>query len=204
MSENDQNIDRQEDSTNHSENITNHESSEATEKAENGSEADDLLHKIGLGKRDRLKKENTDLKHQLSELNDRYLRLFAEFDNFKKRNARERIEFAKTVGSDVISSLLPVLDDFSRAMKQMENVQDVNALKEGVALIQQKLSGVLENKGLKPMKAMGEVFNSELHDAIAEIEAPDPSMKGKVVDEIEKGYFLNDKILRHAKVVVGK
>jgi molecular chaperone GrpE len=167
-------------------------------------DSNDILNKLGLSKKQRLKKENDDLQQQLSELNDRYLRLFAEFDNFKKRNARERNEFAKTANSDVLSALLPVLDDFSRAMKQMENAQSMEAIQEGVALIQQKLFTVLENKGVKPMKSLGEVFNPELHEAIAELNVDDNSLKGKVVDEIESGYFLNDKILRHAKVVVGK
>src|SRR5215475_2486761 len=109
--------------------------SENQEKSLLDEDPNDVLHKLGLSKKQRLKKENDDLQQQLSELNDRYLRLFAEFDNFKKRNARERIEFSKTANADVLSSLLPVLDDFSRAMKQMENAQSMEAIQEGVALI---------------------------------------------------------------------
>lgn len=171
---------------------------------EEHSEGNDLMHKLGLSKKDRLKKENAELKLKAEELNDRYLRLHAEFDNYKKRNIRERNEFAKTAGIEIIQALLPVADDFGRAVKQMESSQNVDELREGIKLIQQKLTGILEAKGLKQMKSIGEVFNPELHDAITEIPVEDKSMKGKVVDEIESGYYLNDKIIRHSKVVVGK
>ncbi|MEO6168337.1 MAG: nucleotide exchange factor GrpE [Chitinophagales bacterium] len=167
-------------------------------------EGNDLLSKLGLSKKDKLKKENTELKQKSDELNDKFLRLYAEFDNYKKRTQKERIELSKTAGIEIINSLIPVVDDFSRAMKQMEASQDLNALQEGVKLIQQKMTSILEARGLKQMKALGEPFNPELHEAIAEIPSPDETMKGKVVDEIESGYYLNDKIIRHAKVVVGK
>jgi len=165
-------------------------------------EEEGLLKKFGLSKKDKLKKENEELKRQAAEINDKYLRLYAEFDNFKKRTLKERIELIKTAGSEVIYSLLPVLDDFNRAIKQMEATND--PMTEGVKLIYQKLVTILENKGLKAMKSVGEEFNPELHDAITEITASDESMKGKVLDEIETGYYLNDRIIRHAKVVVGK
>lgn len=167
-------------------------------------EGNDLLSKLGLSKKDKLKKENTELKQKVEELNDKFLRLYAEFDNYKKRTLKERIELSKTAGIEIINALIPVVDDFSRAMKQMESSQDQHALQEGVKLIQQKLIGILEARGLKQMKSVGEPFNPELHDAITEIPAPDETLKGKVVDEIESGYYLNDKIIRHAKVVVGK
>jgi molecular chaperone GrpE len=176
--------------------IGDHTNSGSSEENDEG-----LLHKIGLSKKDRLKKENEELKNKAQELNDKYLRLYAEFDNFKKRTLKERIELIKTAGVEVISSLLPVLDDFSRAIKQMEATND--PMTEGVKLIYQKMMTILENKGLKVMKSIGENFNPELHDAITEI-AADENMKGKVVDEIESGYYLNDKIIRHAKVIVGK
>jgi molecular chaperone GrpE len=171
----------------------------------------DILSKIGLTKKDKhkkeselLKQENEELKQQVAELNDKFLRLYAEFENFKKRNAKERIEWFKTAAQDVIGDLLPVLDDFSRAIKQLENSKDTAAVKEGVVLIQNKLQGLLESRGLKAMQAVGMEFNPDLHDAITEIEVKDETMKGKVVDEVVKGYYLNDKIIRHAKVVVGK
>ncbi|MEP7127780.1 MAG: nucleotide exchange factor GrpE [Chitinophagales bacterium] len=167
-------------------------------------EGSDLLSKLGLSKKDKLKKENTELKQKADELNDKFLRLYAEFDNYKKRTQKERIEYSKTAGIEIINALIPVVDDFSRAMKQMESSHDLTALLEGVKLIQQKMSSILEARGLKPMNSLGQIFNPELHEAIAEIPAPDENLQGKVVDEIECGYYLNDKIIRHAKVVVGK
>lgn len=174
-------------------------------------ENNELLSKLGLSKKqahragtglDNLKKENEELKQQLTEFNDKYLRLFADFDNFRKRIQKERIELIKTAGIEVISSLLPVLDDFQRALRQMEATKD--PMTEGVKLIYQKIYSILESKGLKAMNSIGEIFDPELHEAIGEVPAQDESQKGKVIDEIERGYYLNDKIIRHAKVLVGK
>jgi molecular chaperone GrpE len=142
------------------------------------------------------------LKDQVGELNDRYLRLAAEFDNFKRRNAKERVEMIQTAGKDVITDLLDVLDDSERAEKQLESTQEIQ-VKEGVSLVFNKLRNILNSKGIKPMEAMNKDFNPDLHEAITEIDAGD-DMKGKVVAEIQKGYYLNDKIIRFAKVVVGK
>jgi molecular chaperone GrpE len=166
-------------------------------------ESNDLLSKLGWSKKGS-KKDTNEWKQKFEEVNDKYLRLYAEFDNFKKRTIKERIDLSRTANAEVITALLPVLDDFNRAMKQMESSNDFKALADGVKLIQQKINGILENKGLKQMKSQGEPFNPELHDAIAEIPATDESMKGKIMDETEPGYYLNDKIIRHAKVVVGK
>lgn len=143
------------------------------------------------------------LKQQLDEWNDKYLRQAAEFDNFRRRTARERVELIQTAGKDVISDLLDVLDDSDRAQKQMETTDDLTQIKEGVQLVFSKLRQTLTGKGLKPMEAVGIEFNPDLHEAITEIEAGD-EMKGKVVAEVQKGYYLNDKIIRFAKVVVGK
>jgi len=143
------------------------------------------------------------LKEQIAELNDKYLRQAAEFDNFRRRNAKERVELIQTAGKDVITDLLVVLDDSERAQKQMETTDDVNQIKEGVQLVFSKLRNTLSAKGLKPMESIGKEFNPDLHEAITEINAGE-EMKGKVVDEVQKGYYLNDKIIRHAKVVVGK
>jgi molecular chaperone GrpE len=166
-------------------------------------ESSDLLSKLGWSKKGG-KKDSSEWKQKFDEVNDKYLRLHAEFDNYKKRTLKERMELSRTANSEVVSALLPVLDDFNRAMKQMETSNDLKSLADGVKLIQQKFTGILEGKGLKQMKSQGELFNPELHEAIAEIPAPDESMKGKVIDETEPGYYLNDKIIRHAKVVVGK
>jgi molecular chaperone GrpE len=143
------------------------------------------------------------IKQELSVANDRYLRLYAEFDNFRRRTAKEREEARKSEGKDVIVALLPVLDDFDRAIRSMENSSDVAAVKEGVVLIQNKLKNVLSQKGLKEMESIGTPFDPEIHEAITNIPAPSDDMKGKVVDEMEKGYYLNDKVARFAKVIVG-
>jgi molecular chaperone GrpE len=143
------------------------------------------------------------LKEELSQANDKFLRLYAEFDNFRRRTAKEREEARKTEGKDVIVALLPVLDDFERAIRSMENATDIVAVKEGVALIQNKMKNILAQKGLKEMQSIGSAFNPDLHEAITNIPAPTDDMKGKVIDEMEKGYELNDKVIRFAKVIVG-
>lgn len=142
-------------------------------------------------------------KEELSQANDKFLRLYAEFDNFRRRTAKEREEARKTEGKDVIVALLPVLDDFERAIRSMENATDIVAVKEGVALIQNKMKNILAQKGLKEMQSIGSPFNPDLHEAITNIPAPTDDMKGKVIDEMEKGYELNDKVIRFAKVIVG-
>jgi len=141
---------------------------------------------------------------ELNEMRDKYLRLVAEFDNFKKRNAKERIELMQTANKEVINALLPVLDDADRAAKQLETSQDINIVKDGVTLVFNKLRSTLQSKGLKAMESMHTEFNADLHEAITEIPAPNEELKGKVMDELEKGYYLNDKLIRHARVVVGK
>ncbi len=144
------------------------------------------------------------LKAELDESRDKYLRMVAEFDNFKRRNAKERIELIQTAGKEVISELLEVLDDCDRAQKQLEASDDSKAIKEGVMLVFNKLRNTLQARGVKAMETVNQEFNADLHEAITEIPAPSEELKGKVVDEIVKGYYLNDKIIRHAKVVVGK
>jgi len=149
------------------------------------------------------KDEMEELRIELAEQKDKFIRLYAEFDNFKRRNAKERIELMQTAGRDVIQSLLEVMDDFERADKQMAKSDDVEQIKKGIELIFSKLKNTLSAKGLKEMKSIGTEFNPDVHEAITEIEVPE-EMKGKVVDEVEKGYTLNDKIIRFSKVVVGK
>ena len=152
---------------------------------------------------DVVEKETEILRAKVEELNDKFLRQAAEFENFKRRNAKERIELIQTASKDVITDLLDVVDDSERAQKQMETTNDLQLIKEGVSLVFSKLRNTLTAKGLKAMEAKGKPFDPDLHEAIAEIEAGD-EMKGKVIDEIQKGYYLNDKIIRYAKVVVGK
>jgi molecular chaperone GrpE len=144
------------------------------------------------------------LKEELEEAKDKYVRKVAEFENLKRRSAKEKIELIQTAGKEVITDLLDVLDDCDRAQKQLETSDDVKKIKEGVMLVFNKLRNVLQAKGLKPMETINQEFNPDLHEAITEIPAPSPELKGKIVDEVMKGYCLNDKIIRHAKVVVGK
>ncbi len=132
----------------------------------------------------------------VSELKDKYLRLLAEFDNYKKRTSKERIEFAKFAAQDLVVSLLPVLDDFDRAVRHGQ-------VSEGTSLIQHKLVQVLKQKGLEEMQSQGQPFDASLHEAITEIEVPE-DQKNKVIETLEKGYYLADRIVRFAKVVVGK
>jgi len=143
------------------------------------------------------------LQAELEEQKDKYLRLFAEFDNFKRRSAKERIELIQTAGKDVIISMLEVMDDCDRAEKQLAESNDINTQKEGIQLVFNKLRSTLQARGLTAMESINTEFDVEKHEAITEVEVPG-KMKGKVVDEIEKGYYLNNKIIRFAKVVVGK
>ncbi len=143
-------------------------------------------------------------KSDYDQLNDKMIRLAAEFENFKKRTARERVDLLQTAAKDTIADLLPILDDFDRAKKLADDESSDESFSEGVQLVYQKLHTTLKKKGLKVMESDGEDFDAELHEALTEIPAPSDDLKGKVVDTIEKGYFLQDKIIRHAKVVVGK
>lgn len=140
---------------------------------------------------------------ELQEQKDKYLRLFAEFDNFKRRNAKEKLELIQTAGKEVIISLLEVLDDCDRAEKQLEESNDITTNKEGIQLVFNKLRNTLQARGLKAMESINTDFDVEKHEAISEVDASE-KMKGKVVDEIVKGYYLNNKLIRFAKVVVGK
>ena len=142
-------------------------------------------------------------KAEASEWQNKYLRLYAEFDNFKRRTSKERLELLQIAGKDVIVDLLPVLDDFERAQKSIEKATDIEAVKEGVKLVHHKLKNVLNNKGLKEMTSIGAEFDADVHEGITNIPAPSDDLKGKVVDELEKGYYLNDKVIRFAKVIIG-
>jgi molecular chaperone GrpE len=133
---------------------------------------------------------------------EKYLRLYSEFENFRRRTTKERLEWMQNASKDMIEAVLPVVDDMERALNALKNSGDSTA-SEGMELIFKKLYGILERKGLKPMNAKGEDFNPDLHEAVTQFAAPSPELVGKVIDEVEKGYFLNDKVLRFAKVVVG-
>lgn len=145
---------------------------------------------------EKLEKENQELK-------DKYLRLFAEFDNYKKRTVKERLDLIRTAAQDTLLAILPVLDDFDRARKTAEDPASAEVFSEGTQLVYHKLYAVLRNKGLEPMETQGQDFDPDMHEALTEIPAPSEELKGKVLDTIEKGYKLGDKIIRYAKVVVG-
>jgi molecular chaperone GrpE len=159
------------------------------------------------------KKHKTDAADELNsqwqlkcdELNDKYLRLYSEFDNYRKRTQKERIEFSKTASEDIILSLLPVMDDLERALASaIKNGEGIDVIpKDGLQLIYQKFRGLLAQKGLELIPALGEPFNVDYHDALTNIPVSSEDMKGKVVDEVEKGYKLNGKVIRYSKVVVG-
>lgn len=146
-----------------------------------------------------------ELENEVAELKNKQLRVFAEFENFKKRTAKERIDLFRNAGLEFFEAMLPVLDDFDRAAKHNSEVDDIESLKKGIDLIHSKLLGILEQKGLKAMDlSTGSDFDTDFHEAITQIPAPSEDMKGKVIDETEKGYLLNDKVIRYAKVVVGQ
>jgi molecular chaperone GrpE len=143
-------------------------------------------------------------KVDLAEQKDKFLRLMAEFDNYKRRTAKERMDLIQTAGKDVIVSLLDVLDDCDRAEKQLGITDDIAVQKEGIQLVFNKIRSTMQAKGLTAMESIGKDFDAELHEAITEVPVPDDKQKGKVIDEVTKGYLLNEKIIRFAKVVVGK
>lgn len=177
-------------------NMENTDDLKDAEKAENVEEYDNLSN---------IQETETEkLKAELGEAKDKYLRLFAEFDNSRRRNAKERLDLIKTAGQEILQDLLPVLDDLGRAEKIMETATDIENVKKGFDLIKEKLEKTLATKGLKAMESIGTDFDADLHEAITEIPAPSSEMVGKVIDEVEKGYLLNDKIIRYAKVIVGK
>lgn len=145
----------------------------------------------------------TEMQVKIDELNDKYLRLYSEFDNFRKRTAKEKIELIQTGGEDVFKNLLPVVDDFERAIKSNSEITDIKVITDGLNLIYNKFNSTLSQKGLAEMKSIGEPFNTDLHEAITNIPAPSDDLKGKVIEELEKGYTLNGKVIRFAKVVIG-
>ncbi|MDA3778718.1 MAG: nucleotide exchange factor GrpE [Bacteroidales bacterium] len=149
------------------------------------------------------KKEKTDIE-KLDEMEDKYLRLIAEYDNYRKRTLKEKMELMKSAGEDIIINLLPILDDFERAIKHIEEKKDTDSSKEGIYLIYNKFSELLKQKGVKNIDAKNKAFDTDLHEAITKIPAPTDDLKGKVVDVVEKGYYLKEKVIRYSKVVIGE
>ena len=140
----------------------------------------------------------------LAELQDRYLRLSAEYDNFRKRTLKEKIDLQKSANENLLDALLPVADDFDRALQSVDDAKEIEAVKEGLNLIYGKFSGFLSQQGIKEIESINKAFDTNLHEAITKIPAPSKKLKGKVVDVVQKGYFLNEKVLRFAKVVIGE
>ncbi|WP_304236266.1 nucleotide exchange factor GrpE [Jiulongibacter sediminis] len=146
--------------------------------------------------------EEEKLSVELAEQKDKFIRLYSEFENFRRRTAKEKVDIVMNASEGLIKELLPVLDDFERAQQSFENAKDIEAIKEGVELVFGKLKRTLENKGLKPMDSKGTDFDAEVHECITQFDGGE-EQKGKVIDVVEKGYYLNDKVVRYAKVVVG-
>lgn len=151
-----------------------------------------------------LKSEISTLEDERDELKDKFVRKVAEFDNFKRRTSKERIDLIGTANRDTVVALLPIIDDFERAIKAANDDASTEPVSEGVMMVYNKMISILSQKGLKPMESTGEPFNPDLHEALTEIPAPSEDLKGKVIDTIEKGYYLNEKIIRYPRVVVGK
>jgi molecular chaperone GrpE len=141
---------------------------------------------------------------QINELQDKYVRLMAEFDNFRKRSLKERMELVKSAGEDVLINILPVMDDFERGLIAIEKSTDIESVKQGIQLIYNKIKDFLTQRGVKEIEAQNQDFNVDIHEAITKIPAPEEDLKGKVVDVVQKGYYLNDKVIRYAKVVIGE
>ena len=176
----------------------------AKDKAAEKAKASSSKKKSSSSNLPKTKKELEETRNKLAELQDKYLRQTAEYDNYRKRTLKEKMELVKTGGEQVILSILPIIDNLERAMASVRDAKDNEALKEGIELIYGKFQEFLGQNGVKEVEAMNEEFNTDIHEAITKIPAPDPELKGKVVDVIERGYYLHDKIVRYAKVVVGE
>ena len=150
-----------------------------------------------------VKKEPT-LEEQLKEANGKFIRLYADFENYRKRTNKEKVDLLSSASAGVMKDMLTVMDDFERAIQNNQEVIDPVSLKEGFSLIYTKFKGIMESKGLKPMEAKGQPFDSEIHEAVTNMPVEDDAQKGKIIDDVEKGYYLNDKVIRFAKVVVGQ
>ena len=177
---------------------------ETKDTAEEQPQDDQAEEAAPLTHEEQLEKELEDAQAVIEEQKDKYLRLSAEFDNYRKRTMREKADLIKTGGEGALKNLLPIIDDFERALQNVRTAEDVEAVKEGVDLIFGKFMGYLSQQGVKPIEAIGKPFNTEEFEAIATIPAPEPDMKGKVLDCVQTGYTLFDKVIRHAKVVVGE
>jgi len=187
------------------EEITKDKEMEKIEPAKDSGEGDKLIDTESKKPAKTKSKSKTEkIQEELEELKDKYLRLSAEFDNYRKRTLKEKMELTKYANEETLKDLLPVIDDFERALNNINEAVDMNAIKDGMKLIGNKFKNFLSQKGLKEIDALHQGFNMDLHEAITKIPAPEEKLKGKIVDVIEKGYFLNDKVIRFSKVVIGE
>lgn len=173
------------------------------EQLQGASEEEESVEEAPEEEQEEEKKEAT-VEEKLAELQDRYLRLTAEYDNFRKRTLKEKIDLQKSANERLLEALLPVADDFDRAIQSVEEAKDIEAVKEGMKLISGKFQGFLTQQGVKEIEALKLTFDTDVHEAITKIPAPSKKLKGKVVDVVQKGYFLNEKVLRFSKVVIGE
>ena len=173
------------------------------EQAQEEEKQEEVIEETGEEEKEEPKKEPT-AEEKLAELQDRYLRLSAEYDNFRKRTLKEKIDMQKRANQNLLEAILPVADDFDRAMQSVDEAKDIKAVKEGMKLISGKFKGFLNHQGVKEIEAVNKAFDTDLHEAITKIPAPSKKLKGKVVDVIQKGYYLNDKVLRFSKVIIGE
>ena len=188
------NINSQEDVPEQEERLTDENQTKVQDEGENLSENTEETDNVS----------DESLQDKFDKLNDTYLRLMAEYDNYRKRTLREKADLLKSGGETVLVNLLPVVDDFERALQNLENSESLEAVKEGIELIYNKFMNYLGQQGVKPIEAVGKPFDTELFDAITTIPAPKEDLKGKVIDCTQTGYTLHDKVIRHAKVVVGE
>ena len=160
--------------------------------------------KTSKSKSSKEKNRIQEIQNKYDALNDKYLRLYSEFDNYRKRTLKEKLELTKTASEALMVDLLTIIDDFERAIKSSRDTDNLEAIRDGEILIYNKFKKLLEQKGLKPIEAIGEVFDTDLHEAITKFPAPSKDLKGKIIDETEKGYTLNGKVIRYSKVVIGE
>jgi molecular chaperone GrpE len=153
---------------------------------------------------DKVSSDDNKFEEKLAEMQDKYIRLSAEFDNYRKRTLREKMELSKYASENILLKILPFMDDFERALKNTEDAKDYSAVREGIALIHTKFVDFLKQNGVTEVEALNCAFNFDLHDAVAKVQVEDENMKGKIVDVVLKGYYLQDKVIRHSKVVVGE
>lgn len=184
-------------------NTEHNEITDSVNETQAGSQAQDFTTESQMNSNQENATGEIDYEAKMAELNDKYLRLYSEFDNYRKRTIKEKSDIIRTGGEDVFKAILPTIDDFERAIKANEQVTDIEAIKEGISLIYNKFKSACLIKGLEPMDSVGKHFDADVMEAITHIPSPSDDMKGKVIDDVEKGYKLGDKVIRFAKVVVG-